>query len=378
MDLTTINGLKEYLVTILFLDVDKIKLLSSAANFTYRVDLQQVYKGCMSIIVKHAAPFVANRQDISFDQERLKFEYQALTAINDSEIISLDSIVQISKVYHYDPVYHILVLEDFGDLPTLIQLIDNKQLNTDMTPKLGNELGSFLANFHRWASGNEHLNKRPQNSVNQLPLTLLSLYAQSDIKYDKYLFSDKEKRLFSEVVKLQTKNTMNDVKTFIMGDFWIGNILIDIHSEMNTIQRIYIIDWEMARHGLPSNDIAHFCHQLFMYSYFDNCLLSDIVMSSFLRTYAQLFNLDIEYIKDAAIVLGALITVWAFNFDTDIQETIQLGIEYMTKALATDHTWLNKSVLKHLIRTDYLDTNETSNNSSHEYHSNKFMDTDLK
>jgi hypothetical protein len=60
--------------------------------------------------------------------------------------------------------------------------------------------------------------------VNQLTWPLLLSYARSDIENDEYSFSDEDKRLFSDAVTSQTKNTANELETFIMGDFWTGNI----------------------------------------------------------------------------------------------------------------------------------------------------------
>jgi hypothetical protein len=118
----------------------------------------------------------------------------------------------------------------------------------------------------------------------------------------------------------------------------------------------------MARYGLPSNDIGHFCHRLLINSHFKDCLSSNIVLSTFLTTYKKSFNPDIEYIKDAAIVLGALLTVWESQIGVEKRDLIKLGIEYMKKASICDYTWLKQSVLKDLISTDNLDPTDTSEN----------------
>jgi thiamine kinase-like enzyme len=47
-----------------------------------------------------------------------------------------------------------------------------------------------------------------------------------------------------------------------MGDLWPGNVLLQLDQSENNVSRVHIIDWEMAKPGLPGLDLGQFCAEM--------------------------------------------------------------------------------------------------------------------
>ncbi len=69
-DLTSEEGVKEYLKGTRFASRKIVALSGGSANFAYRAELVEPHSGRKTVIVKHAQPYVKCRSDMSFDVTR--------------------------------------------------------------------------------------------------------------------------------------------------------------------------------------------------------------------------------------------------------------------------------------------------------------------
>ena len=53
-----------------------------------------------------------------------------------------------------------------------------------------------------------------------------------------------------------------------MGDFWPGNMMVVLDGDRN-LERIYVLDWELSRTGLPGADIGQFCAEIHLLRRFE-------------------------------------------------------------------------------------------------------------
>ncbi|CAF1331837.1 unnamed protein product [Didymodactylos carnosus] len=261
------------------------------------------------------------------------------------------SIVQIPKVYHYDQTHHVLILQDCGDLPTLESVLLNTPPSIEVSAQIGHALGEFLAKLHVWGRENEYMKKTFENYITPVTISLFTSYGKSDATEKELVLTNAEKLVLNEIVT-SVIESMQQRETFTMGEFWRGNILVDIDPDTTMLRQIYIIDWEMARYGLPSHDVAQFIPDFVMPPRFKYHLSSNALLSSFLLTYKKLCHLDNQDIKTVATHVGMHIFVWANGFalkyGEDKKQFVAIGTEYMMKAWAQDWSWLERSVIKDL------------------------------
>ena len=52
-----------------------------------------------------------------------------------------------------------------------------------------------------------------------------------------------------------------------MGDFWPGNVLVTLDGE--DIKSIQVVDWELAKTGIPELDVGQFLAELYLICRFD-------------------------------------------------------------------------------------------------------------
>jgi 5-methylthioribose kinase len=106
-------------------------------NFVRRVRLERQ----RSVIVKHARPTLERFPQYRATTERLAFEHRYARSV---EQMLSDREPVPARIFHFDPVQHVLVLEDLGDAPQLGSALDAHR------PPLAalRQLGNFLARVH--------------------------------------------------------------------------------------------------------------------------------------------------------------------------------------------------------------------------------------
>ncbi|KAF8899247.1 hypothetical protein BD779DRAFT_1422633, partial [Infundibulicybe gibba] len=99
---------------------------------------------------------------------------------------------------------------------------------------------------------------------------------------------------------------------WVMGDFWPGNIMLAPTS--TDTYTIYVIDWELAKPGLPAHDIGQFCAELDLLDRFAPSSLTvpssspaKSMLHAFIRTYAPT---PAPLARTALVHWGCHLAVW--------------------------------------------------------------------
>ena len=121
-----------------------------------------------------------------------------------------------------------------------------------------------------------------------------------------------------------------------MGDFWTGNILLNLTEGDTDVNRIYVVDWEAANAGLQGLDVGQFCAEVDLVRRFhpSNSSASSNMIASFYRAYSSLHeSKDSGLYRRAIVHWGAHLVGWTprvpWGSPEETREVVQDGIRVM-------------------------------------------------
>jgi hypothetical protein len=176
---------------------------------------------------------------------------------------------------------HAVIMDDAGlrAAPLKAALLAG-QISAPRAAALGTALGQFLRDLHTWGRRTEagcRLRETLGANVfareiyafinyGQLSATLRTPGAAVDGQEalpalgDEPLGVPEETLRIVEALAERRGAQIRDVRgeTLVMGDFWPGNVLVGVEEEGPTL----VVDWEIARPGLPGVDVGQFCAEL--------------------------------------------------------------------------------------------------------------------
>jgi 5-methylthioribose kinase len=254
MAITTAPELEEFLKTSSIPAGTITPLTGGITNFVWRLRSPEG----QSTVIKHAEPFVRGITSMSISTSRMDFEYRALTILPDK--LPYDNLIQLPKVYAYDSAAHILQLADAGSR-TLKEAYGDYTMRI---PKLGNNLGGWLARLHAQTRGDgpeavevrrlldnpiakanyRHVYASLVSSLSSFSLDAAAIGEQIDEKYGSLLATDAD--------------------CVCHGDFWPENILVDRTICYGTTLKLSVVDWEIVRVGCGATDVGQFAAEAWL------------------------------------------------------------------------------------------------------------------
>lgn len=271
-DLTTADAVLHYLSGTPFAASSAESLTGGTANFVYRIHLLAPYEGHSTFVLKFGRSFLEIKgTKVPFSLERQKFEMEALKAVR--SWLPKTNLVTVPVVHFFDSDNHVLIMDDCGETSmTLKALIQKGGVRRDVADRIGRALGWFLALVHGVGEG---------QSTDFLALFAGNHLARSISSWATYgrlqetldgsagLAALRDPPLVIPQVQLQKATAIAGVMMgklaqakdkFVMGDFWPGNILITMEGE--EVSAIQVLDWELAKTGLPELDAGQFLAEL--------------------------------------------------------------------------------------------------------------------
>lgn len=131
-----------------------------------------------------------------------------------------------------------------------------------------------------------------------------------------------------------------------MGDFWPGNIMVTINAEQTELTQIHILDWELAKPGLPGLDIGQFLAEMHLLRTFHPpCdYIASNIMTSFLESYYRKTPVDESLCRDAIVHVGAHLVTWTPRVPWGstqktkdmVEEGVKLLVDGYTGSLQTE------------------------------------------
>ena len=135
-----------------------------------------------------------------------------------------------------------------------------------------------------------------------------------------------------------------------MGDLWHENILVSTDQHH---LRLYILDWELARTGLPGSEIGLFCAYMGLLGRGSQIASEpvSVILRSFLDAYSRTSNRDARLAQDTLAHWGVSYVFWTPRDPPGdrelVQDFVRKGVEFLVHS--RDNAFLEKSPVKGLL-----------------------------
>jgi 5-methylthioribose kinase len=104
-----------------------------------------------------------------------------------------------------------------------------------------------------------------------------------------------------------------------MGDFWTGNVMVNLHTDAatgaTTFDGVHIIDWELAKAGVGALDVGQFCAEMLCLTLFKPYAVdsANALIEAFLNEYRSHCRVIAPHFANvAAKHIGAVRLVFCF------------------------------------------------------------------
>ncbi|KAJ8518781.1 hypothetical protein ONZ45_g4216 [Pleurotus djamor] len=363
LDLTTTSGVEQYLSTTPFKSTKVTPLSGGTANYIYRIDLETPFQGHSSLIFKHGLPFVGT---IPFSLDRQKYEVEAMKFVK--SWLEPGSIVNVPSVLHFDKEAAVIIMEDAGThAKTLKQLLLDGAVSPSEGQKIGELLGAFIAKVHDSSKGCQDVLQVFDANLQGKAISAWATYgrlvetlngsANLPSLPDPLLdISNGHLETISDLVQEVTSKMTTTNSTLVMGDFWPGNVVVNL-TESGDLLSLYVVDWELAKTGLPGLDLGQFCAEIHTLRSFNTASESSCseVLTAFLQSYASSTQSTdpIDLARSTATHIGAHLVAWTPRVDWGGKEltrsVVLQGTELLVRGHAGSHDFLKDSLVAPLV-----------------------------
>lgn len=261
-----------------------------------------------------------------------------------------DSKVGVAAVHRFDKDQSVIIMDDCGE-----NVLDLKKLMVESPPdpaigsQIGAAIGEFLGRLHTWGKGNEDLlrvfdaNQQARQIYAFVTYGRLVSTVTGKDELPKLLgppleVSPEEIQKISEISKERVQEIYTTQETMTMGDFWTGNILVDVDEAGGQLRRITVVDWELAKPGIAALDVGQFYAEMELLRQFHPpCRESaSSLCRSFFESYGKAHSVNRALINKAAVHVGAHLIAWtprnAWAGNEETQRAVRKGIRYITGA----------------------------------------------
>ncbi|KAF8140469.1 kinase-like domain-containing protein [Boletus edulis] len=377
-DLGTIPGVEAYLQDKPQFAARTVeKLVGGHGNFTYRIYLHRAFAGRQTLVLKYAPPYApASNGRFPLDQKRQLIEVQALRLAGRLSAANVPAFITVPAVHLFDEEKHVFIMDDAGeDCRTLKELLIEESFPQAVSEQIGRALGEFIIGVHTW---------------NQNPDTDLTLFANSQVgKYLSALIT--YGRLESTLTGKDDIPTLSDPLLGIPeakmatisklvgrrqqeiyatsasdpmthGDLWPGNLVVSLRrgtdGNIEGVEKLYVLDWELGKTGLPGLDLGQFCAEMYTLSEFypTRRESTQTIIGSFLGTYGERRGKgkDIELARIVMSHIGAHLVTWtprvsSWSGRQKTREVVEKGVEMLVLGEEGTESSLRESIVRPLL-----------------------------
>lgn len=225
------------------------------------------------------------------------------------EILSPDSLARVPKIYLYDEVYHVIIMEDAGrDAVNLKEVLRRPNPPSTATgAAIGRALGEFIAMLHVWGKSDQgrasldFFEGHPQArdicawaTYDRLVDTIVGKSDSIPLIHDPPLeVSSEELEKISKFSVERATEMRSSRETMTMGDFWSGNVLVDLDrgaDGFEKLRKLLVVDWEVARPGVAAFDVGQFQAEIVTVQHFNPVcgLASEALDAAFVEGYLSI------------------------------------------------------------------------------------------
>jgi len=226
------------------------------------------------------------------------------------EILPSDSLARVPITYLHDEVNNVIIMEEAGrDAVNLKELLRRPNPPSAVTgATIGRALGEFIARLHVWGKTDQgrtsldFFDGNPQArdictwaTYGRLVDTIMGKSESIPLIHDPLLpVTLEELEKISKLAEERAEEMRSSRETMTMGDFWTGNVLIDLDRGDNgseeKLRKIFVVDWEVARPGVAAFDVGQFQAEIYTVRHFNPVCgpASEALDAAFLEGYLSI------------------------------------------------------------------------------------------
>jgi len=268
------------------------------------------------------------------------------------EILPLDSLARTPIIYLHDEAKHVIIMEDAGrDAVNLKELLRRPNPPSPVTgATIGRALGEFIAGLHVWGKtdqgrasldvfdGNPQARDIPAwATYGRLVDTITGKSESIPLIHDPPLqVTPEELEKISKIAEERAQEMRGSRETMTMGDFWPGNVLVDLTQGgdgSDNVRKILVVDWEVARPGVAAFDVGQFQAEIFTVRHFNPVCgpASEALDAAFLEGYLSIQpELDIQ---KAAQHLAMHLVIWTARVGWEPAEKTRALVEHGLRSI---------------------------------------------
>lgn len=350
------------------------KLTGGTGNFVYRIHLHTAFAGRQTLVLKYAPPYVAaSATKVPFDQKRQVLvslprlswctnnenqliELQALRLVGQLSTAGIPTFITVPTVHLFDVERHVMIMDDAGkDCRTLKNLLIEEGLPKAVSEQIGTALGEFISSVHAWnQKSNTNLTLFANNQVGKYISALMTygrlestLMGRDDIPSlsDPFLGIPEAKMMTISKLAERMQRAIYAASTsdpLTHGDFWPGNIMVSLRratdGTIEGVEKLYVLDWELSKTGLPGLDLGQFCAEMYTLSEFHPAReeATRTIIVSFLGAYrerrgtggnTELARTVVSHIGAHAVACTPRVSSWTGRQKT--REVVEKGVEML-------------------------------------------------
>ncbi|KAI6161425.1 hypothetical protein EDD17DRAFT_1730836 [Pisolithus thermaeus] len=269
---------------------------------------------------------------------------------------------------------HVIITDDAGiDTRTLKEVLINESLPTALLEEMGLALGRFLSHLHGSHERRDvDLSLFANNEVGKtisawatygrIISTLTGKDEIPTLSNPLLEIPGEKLAAFSKLVEMRSKEIRSSTAADAMthGDFWPGNVVVrlrrGVDGKIEALEKLYVLDWEVAKTGLPGLDLGQFCAELYLISRFHPRReeSATAVMRSFLSAYRRSTNkVDPTLAGVAVSHIGAHLVTWtpriSWGSREQTRKVVQEGVEMLSLGCAGSTSSLQGSIVEPLL-----------------------------
>ncbi|KAF3923128.1 hypothetical protein ABW20_dc0107475 [Dactylellina cionopaga] len=287
--------------------------LGGIGNGVHRLTLNTIPETLTStVILKHSTPYVFTIGGQKVVWDLWPFELNALRDVPNTRF------VKTPKVYWVDEINRVVFSEDAGPKSqTLKHLLLSENIpDARVFAQIGEELGKFLVRLHSWGRDTDVLERYYENNDSR-PIASWRTFGRLEEALAKAYpdLSDELKAKIKTYCAKEKEKVFNTQEMVIMGDFWTGNVLVNI-SDAGELESLYVVDWEMIRPADAATEISQMLAEVWEAGEFSKSSHAKAAAKDLSTGLCSAYKNGVKgpiegMLQDVMLAAGAHIVVWA-------------------------------------------------------------------
>ncbi|KAK6531740.1 hypothetical protein TWF694_002915 [Orbilia ellipsospora] len=289
------------------------KLTTGIANGIHRLAYVNTTGSSLpeTLILRHSTKYVFEISGRTVVWDLWPFELQALQHVPNTEF------VKTPKVYWVDEVNRVILTEDAGPSSQTLKnlLLSDKIPNVDVFTKIGEELGSYLVRLHDWGRDTDVLKQYENKDARTIASWRTYGRLEGALAKSHPDLAESLKLKVKSFCETEQKRPFTANDTVIMGDFWTGNVLVNL-DDAGMLKSLYIIDWEMIRPADAATEISQMLAEVWEGGEFGKSSDARDAARSLSFGLCSAYKLGVgalpaNMLQDVMLAAGAHAVVWA-------------------------------------------------------------------